>query len=55
VILVPQDQSVYGTLDAVLGHHRRYSADELRAKMQQAGFEIEVTLPFNRVTRFGWR
>ena len=55
VMLVPQDQSVYGTLDAVLGHHRRYSADELRSKMQAAGFEIETVFQFNRVTRFGWR
>ncbi len=55
VVLVPQDQDVYGTLDAVLGHHRRYSADELRSKMRQADFVVEEMLQFNRVTRFGWR
>src|SRR5262249_7517541 len=37
IILVPEGQSVYGSLDAVLGHHRRYSQEELREKMEQAG------------------
>jgi glycosyltransferase involved in cell wall biosynthesis len=54
IILVPQDQAVYGTLDKVLGHYRRYSAAELRGRMQQAGFRVEQILEFNRVTRPGW-
>jgi glycosyltransferase involved in cell wall biosynthesis len=54
IILVPQDQRVYGTLDEVLGHYRRYSAGGLRARMQEAGFEVERILEFNRVTRPGW-
>lgn len=54
IVLVPEGQSIYGELDAVLGHWRRYSADELRAKMEQAGFEVERMFGFNRVTRPGW-
>ena len=54
IVLVPQDQSIYGTLDKVLGHYRRYSQAELRSKMEQAGFEVERVLEFNRVTRPGW-
>jgi SAM-dependent methyltransferase len=54
IILVPQDQSIYGTLDKVLGHYRRYSASDLRARMEQAGFRVERILEFNRVTRPGW-
>ena len=54
IILVPQDQSIYGTLDKVLGHYRRYSAGELRARMEQAGFQFERMLEFNRITRPGW-
>jgi glycosyltransferase involved in cell wall biosynthesis len=54
IILVPQDQSVYGTLDEVLGHYKRYSEQELRTKMEAAGFEIDRVLHFNRVTRPGW-
>ena len=55
VILVPHDQAIYGSLDKVLGHYRRYSEEQLRTRMEQAGFEIEQMLHFNRVTRPGWR
>jgi len=54
IILVPQDQRIYGTLDEVLGHYRRYSEPELRTRMEGAGFEVEEVLHFNRVTRPGW-
>jgi glycosyltransferase involved in cell wall biosynthesis len=55
IILVPQDQKAYGTLDEVLGHCRRYSEAQLRGRMEAAGFEVECMLHFNRVTRPGWR
>jgi glycosyltransferase involved in cell wall biosynthesis/protein-L-isoaspartate O-methyltransferase len=55
IILVPQDQKAYGTLDEVLGHFRRYSEAQLRERMEAAGFELERMLHFNRVTRPGWR
>ncbi|HJT86825.1 MAG TPA: glycosyltransferase [Bryobacteraceae bacterium] len=54
VILVPQGQRIYGTLDEVLGHYRRYSEEELRGKMQQAGFRVDKIIPFNRITRPAW-
>ena len=54
IVLVPQDQSIYGTLDEVLGHYRRYSEMELRKKMEAAGFQVDRILHFNRVTRPGW-
>jgi 2-polyprenyl-3-methyl-5-hydroxy-6-metoxy-1,4-benzoquinol methylase len=54
IILVPQDQSVYGTLDEVLGHFRRYSKADLKALMEAAGFEVDRIFEFNRVTRPGW-
>jgi len=54
VVLVPQDQSIYGTLDEVLGHYRRYSEPELRKKMEAAGFQVDRVVHFNRVTRPGW-
>jgi glycosyltransferase involved in cell wall biosynthesis/protein-L-isoaspartate O-methyltransferase len=55
IVLVPQDQKAYGTLDEVLGHFRRYSEAQLRARMEEAGFEVESMRHFNRVTRPGWR
>jgi SAM-dependent methyltransferase len=54
IILVPEGQAVYGSLDEVLGHHRRYSQDELREKMEQAGMRVERMIGFNRVTRPAW-
>jgi glycosyltransferase involved in cell wall biosynthesis len=54
IVLVPQGQSIYGTLDVVLGHYRRYSEPELRKKMEVAGLVVERVLHFNRITRPGW-
>ncbi len=54
VVLVPNGQKIYGTLDVALGHYRRYSETELRDKMQQTGFEVETVLMFNRISRPAW-
>ncbi len=54
IILVPEGQQIFGTLDTVLGHYRRYSQEELRTKLQNAGFRVERILEFNRVSRPGW-
>jgi len=54
IVLVPQDQAIYGTLDDELGHYRRYSESELRGKMEAAGLAVEHVLHFNRITRPGW-
>jgi SAM-dependent methyltransferase len=54
IVLVPQGQSIYGTLDEVLGHYRRYSELDLRNKMEQAGLRLEKLIRFNRVTRPAW-
>jgi glycosyltransferase involved in cell wall biosynthesis len=54
IILVPQGQELFGTLDVVLGHFLRYSQAQLRARMEGAGFEVERIIEFNRVSRPGW-
>ncbi len=54
IILVPEGMGVYGSLDVVLGHHRRYSEAELSEKVRQAGFQLETILRFNRITRPAW-
>jgi SAM-dependent methyltransferase len=54
IVLVPHGQDIFGTLDAALGHYRRYSHEELRQKMEQAGFRVERILDFNRISRPGW-
>jgi len=54
IVLVPHDQAIYGSLDAALGHFRRYSRDELQRKMEQVGFRVERILDFNRMSRPAW-
>ncbi|MEP7291747.1 MAG: bifunctional glycosyltransferase/class I SAM-dependent methyltransferase [Chloroflexota bacterium] len=54
VLLVPQGQWLYGTLDRALDHCRRYSRAELTQLVRDAGFEIEDVLAFNHVGVLGW-
>jgi len=54
IVLVPEGQSVFGTIDEALGHFRRYSEAELKSKMEKAGFEVERIIRFNRVSRPAW-
>jgi len=54
VILVPEGQSIFNCLDEELGHWRRYSEDQLRQRMAEAGFDVETMLRFNRISRPGW-
>jgi len=54
IILVPEGQSLFSSLDEELGHRRRYAEGELRRRMADAGFAVETVLRFNRVSRPGW-
>ncbi|HEY1496474.1 MAG TPA: glycosyltransferase [Candidatus Solibacter sp.] len=54
IILVPEGQRIYCSLDEELGHFRRYSEDQLRGRMVEAGFKVEAMLRFNRISRPGW-
>jgi SAM-dependent methyltransferase len=54
IILVPQGPDLFGTMDEVLHHKRRYTAGELRAKILGAGFQIAELAEFNHVTWPGW-
>jgi SAM-dependent methyltransferase len=48
VILVPHGPELYGSLDEVLGHCRRYTEEQLGEVSRQAGFHVEQILKFNR-------
>jgi len=54
IVLVPEGATLYGTLDEVLGHYRRYSGTELQTKMEEVGFQVERVIGFNRVSRPAW-
>ena len=53
-VLVPQMPKLYGSLDKVLGHCRRYTRPELCRKLETAGFEVVAVFSFNRVSVPGW-
>jgi glycosyltransferase involved in cell wall biosynthesis len=54
VLLVPALKALYGTLDQHLGHFRRYTTDDLSAKVRAAGFSIDSIRFLNRPAVFGW-
>jgi glycosyltransferase involved in cell wall biosynthesis len=54
IVLVPRGEKLFGTLDEVLGHRRRYSERSLRAAAAAAGFEVKHLLEFNRVGTAAW-
>jgi len=54
IILVPCGPKLYGTLDAVLGHMRRYTEPGLVTAAEQSGFHVERVLKFNKAGVLGW-
>ncbi len=54
IILVPCGPGLYGTLDEVLGHQRRYTRESLEKLVTSAGFELDKMLEFNRVGVIAW-
>jgi SAM-dependent methyltransferase len=54
VLLVPSLRVLYGTLDEALGHFRRYTPQELSAKLAGAGFRVRHLEYFNLAGVPGW-
>jgi glycosyltransferase involved in cell wall biosynthesis len=54
IILVPCGPWLYGSLDEVLGHHRRYTRKLLTDLVERAGFHLECMLEFNRIGVIAW-
>jgi glycosyltransferase involved in cell wall biosynthesis len=54
IILVPQGPGLYGSLDQVLGHYRRYTKEQLITAGEQAGFHVREMLEFNRAGVPAW-
>ncbi|MFP5246517.1 MAG: glycosyltransferase [Thermoanaerobaculia bacterium] len=53
-LFVPADQALFGTMDTQVGHFRRYSREELQARIEEAGFTTEKIVYQNVFGRFGW-
>ncbi len=54
IVLVPNGPQLFGTLDEVLGHCRRYTEEQLIHAGQAAGFQAEKLLKFNRPGVVAW-
>jgi glycosyltransferase involved in cell wall biosynthesis/phospholipid N-methyltransferase len=54
IVLVPQGPRLYGSLDRVLGHCRRYTREQLIALGEQAHFRVKEVLCFNRIGVPAW-
>jgi SAM-dependent methyltransferase len=54
LLLVPAHASLFGSVDEVGGHVRRYNAKHLGAVLMQAGFEIVDLRHVNPVGALGW-
>ncbi len=54
VIFVPAGRSLFGSMDRAIGHQRRYEKEELIAKLQAAGFDVEHAGFQNRISRIAW-
>ncbi len=53
-LLVPAFQSLYGSIDRLVGHHRRYEKQDLRRKLLAAGFTIHRLFYMNSLGALGW-
>ena len=54
IVLVPCGPWLFGTLDEVLGHQRRYTKKQLVELAEKAGFHLENVMAFNRVGVIAW-
>ncbi|HZO62312.1 MAG TPA: class I SAM-dependent methyltransferase [Gaiellaceae bacterium] len=54
LLLVPAHPAAFGSIDAMLGHERRYARRPLRDRLVQAGFEVARLRHVNPTGVLGW-
>jgi SAM-dependent methyltransferase len=54
LLLVPAHPSLYGAIDRVVGHERRYAVDAVRRLLERSGLTPEVVRYVNPVGAVGW-
>lgn len=54
IVLVPRKQWAFGSLDAVVGHKRRYSSRSLKELAQKTNIELEKLISFNKISFIPW-
>jgi SAM-dependent methyltransferase len=53
-LLVPAHPRLYGNLDRLYGHHRRYTRERLRSVVDGTGLELDDLYSFNLLGVLGW-
>ena len=54
VILVPQGKAILGTIDATLGHRRRFDRHDLCGLLERNGFTVAGTHELNKIGSVAW-
>lgn len=54
IVVVPACPMLFSPLDVAMGHKRRYTREQLRQKLEAAGFEVVHLEQFNKVGTLGW-
>jgi glycosyltransferase involved in cell wall biosynthesis len=54
IFIVPRGEKLYSTLDAAIGHYRRYDQERLRSLFEDLGYEIEELFTLNKIGVLGW-
>ena len=54
VVLAPQGQALYGSLDKTLGHQQRFSRAQLRSLLEKAGLTLAGMRQLNKIGAPGW-
>jgi len=54
ILLVPIHQALFGTIDAAIAHHRRYTPNKLITQLKRHGFRIVSQRKLNLFGAIGW-
>jgi glycosyltransferase involved in cell wall biosynthesis len=54
VVLVPQSQSLYGSIDRTLEHKRRFGLSELKSLLESTGFTVSRVYQLNKIGKPAW-
>jgi glycosyltransferase involved in cell wall biosynthesis len=54
IFIVPRGEKLYSSLDAAIGHYRRYDKERLRTLFEDLGYAIEELFTLNKIGVLGW-
>ncbi len=54
IFIVPRGEKLYSSLDAAIGHYRRYDQERLQSLFEDLGYKIEELFTLNKIGVLGW-